>query len=184
MTSNLNFNFAKEFKIYKFPSYRKRYAVYAYDTKKYRQIWAKLAHLAVKFKNQNFFYEINPYKVLEHCYIRDKNGKKKYLGDAKHIYRYGALERIYELIAEEIFNYQLKLDLGNWRLIQNGLIIHLDGQFGNSAELQGTELLPISQRLKIHIELLRQLRQGMKLKKAVKIARKKVKLCFVKNFAI
>ncbi len=45
------------------------------------------------------------------------------------------------------------------------------------AEIAGTEKMPIHQRLKIHIKLLKLLRQGFKVKKAVKNALKICKEC-------
>lgn len=173
MPRQLVSNSSSSTKVLKFPSYRKRYVVFAYDTDKYREIWTKLARLAVKFRNKKIFYRVNPYRVLEHCYIKDENGNKKYLGDAKHIYRYATLQKIYGLIADEVFNHQLKLDLGDWHLVQDGLHIYFDNELGNHAEIKESENLPVGQRLKIHIELLRLLRQGVKVKKAVRIAKRK-----------
>lgn len=154
-----------------FPSYIKRYVVYAYDTNKYRAIWAKLKNLAIKYNNPDIFFKVNPYRVLEYCYIKDNNGNKKHLGDAKHIFRTTALAKIFDEIAYEIFQGQQKLFFGEWRLIKDGLVIYFE-QDGCQAEIQGTELLSVSQRLKIHIALLRYLRKGMKLKKAVNAAKR------------
>ena len=159
---------------YEIPTYKKVYSVYQYDRKKYMEIWQKLRNLAIKYNNSNIFFRVNPYKVLDICYIKDSIGKRIHTGDAKRIFRYKSLQSIYSLIAYEVFQGQLKLFFGEWRLLKDGLVIYFEEQ-GNQAEIQGTELLPVGERLKIHIELLRQLRQGVKLKKAVKIAKRKTK---------
>lgn len=126
----------------------------------------------VESKVKRVRYKVPTYKKA------DKINKniKEYQCNQKHIFRYKSLQRTYSLIAYEVFQGQLKLFFGEWRLIKDGLVIYFEEQ-GNQAEIQGTELLPIGERLKIHIKLLRQLRQGVKVKKAVKIARKAGKWC-------
>lgn len=121
-------------------------------------------------KHKRVRYKIPTYKKVDKI---NKN-VKEYRGNQRHIFRYKALHRIYALIANEVFQGQLKLFFGEWRLIKDGLVIYFE-EYGNQAEIQGSELLPISQRLRIHIELLRQLRQGVKIKKAVRIAKRKAK---------
>lgn len=165
----LRFDFVKNYdkaKISNLPSYKKRYVVFAYDSFKYRAIWEKIKKLAIKYNNPNIYHNANPYKILEHCYIKE-DGKKKYLGDVKHVFRYSVLEKIHILLAQEIFNYQMKFYFEDLKIIQDGVIIHLDAD-ENQAEIDGTQYLPLRERIKKHIELIRLLRSGYKLKKAVK----------------
>lgn len=101
-------------------------------------------------------------------------------GNQKHIFRYKALQKVYGLLAKEFYHYQLKLNLGDIRLLKDGVVIHFDFECTQDEdsillEIDGTQNMPIGERLKIHIRLLRLLRQGVKLKKAVKIARKAAK---------
>ncbi len=118
-----------------------------------------------------------------------------YKDNPKHIFRYKALDRIYQEIAKEVLQGQNLLPFDGIVLKRDCLNLHInvykkekykwldrknklwkefmvDNFTIISAEIQGTECLPVGERLKIHIELLRQLRQGVKLKKAIKIARK------------
>ncbi len=121
----------------------------------------------VKTPKKRIRYKIPTYRKFEKI---NKN-IKEYKANQKHIFRLKALHNIFAKIADEIFCGQQKLHLGDWRLFKDGVVIYFD-EYGNQAEVQGFELLPIYKRLKIHIELLRRLRQGVKIKKAVKIARK------------
>lgn len=123
-----------------------------------------------KVKPKRIRYKVPTYKKAD----KINQNIKEYKCNQKHIFRYKSLQTIYSLIAYEVFQGQLKLFFGEWRLIKDGLVIYFEEQ-GNQAEIQGTELLPVGERLKIHIELLRQLRHGVKLKKAVKIAKRKTK---------
>lgn len=100
-----------------------------------------------------------------------------YQCNQKHIFRYKVLHKIYEKIAQIVLKGQLKLTLGDFRLFTDDLIIYFENEYGiykmpYQAEIEGTQKLPVGKRLKIHIKLLRLLRQGYKVKKAVKIARK------------
>ncbi|MCD7779825.1 MAG: hypothetical protein LUH05_04055 [Candidatus Gastranaerophilales bacterium] len=90
-----------------------------------------------------------------------------------HIFRIKTLHLIYEQIAFFIFKNQLRLNLGDMRLFYNGLTIHFDNLGYYQAEITGSERLTIGERLKLHIKLLRLLKQGKTIKKALK----KVKLC-------
>lgn len=157
---------------YLIPTYKKVYSAYKYDRKKYMEIWGKLRNLAIKYNNPCIFFRVCAYSVLKHCYLK-KNGALQSLGDIKHIFRYSTLQDVFKMLADEIFNYQMTLNLGEWRIIKNGIVVYLDSD-GNQAEIDGTQNMPIGERLKIHIRLLRLLRQGVKLKKAVKIAKKAI----------
>lgn len=103
-----------------------------------------------------------------------------YQCNQKHIFRYKTLHKIYEEIAQIALKGQLKLPLGDFRLFKDNLIIYFETQYGiykfdYQAEIDGTQALPVGKRLRIHIRLLRLLRQGYRVKKAVKIAKRKAK---------
>lgn len=181
---------------YAIPTYKKVYSVYQYDRVKYAEIWKKIRALALKFNRPEIFFNVSPYRVLEHCYIK-KNDKKKHLGDEHHIFRYKALHKICDEIAIEVLNGQNLLPFDGIILKKDGLNLYLNiyqekyEWFDNKtkryktfqgekmtavqAEIEGTETLPIKVRLKIHIKLLRLLRQGFKVKRAVRIALKNCK---------
>lgn len=147
-----------------------------------------------KTKPKRIRYKIPTYKKAD----KINDNIKKYKSNQKHIFRYKALSNIYAEIAKEILHGQNLIPFDNIVFKKDGLNIYLSAYSAGKYDwydiknrrwkkfngesfvivegiIEGTELLPISQRLKIHIELLRQLRQGVKLKKAVKIARKKTK---------
>ena len=92
-------------------------------------------------------------KILEQCYIRDENGKKKRDTDEKHIFRYMALEKI----LEELF---IKLgprasdNVCSCFFDAKEIMIYPDEQ---QAEIKDSWNLPVSERVKIHIRLLREL---------------------------
>lgn len=163
-----------------YPSYIKVYSVYAYDHTKYRKIYSKLGELATRFDNPSIFYRVNPYRIMEHCYYYDEQGKRKHLKDIRHIYRLKALHKIYEEIAGYTKENQkidgLKVDLIEYeatkyehKMVRGGYRTYKGDCFSYcSAELIGMELKPIKDRLKTHVELLRQLRKGVEIQKATK----------------
>ena len=121
-------------------------------------------------------YKIPTYKKA------DKINKniKDYACNQKHIFRYKTLHSVYESIAYSVLNGQLKLPLGDFRLYKDGLVINFETQYGiyefnYQAEIDGTQNLPIGERLRIHIRLLRLLRQGYKVKKAVRLCKRPLK---------
>lgn len=103
-----------------------------------------------------------------------------YQCNQKHIFRYKTLHKVYEEIAQIALKGQLKLALGDFRLFRDNLIIYFENQYGiyempYQAEIEGTQKLPVGKRLRIHIQLLRLLRQGYKVKKVVKIVKRQAK---------
>lgn len=132
-------------------SYKKAYFTEAYDRAKYMEIFAKLRDLAIKYKKPSIVNNISPYQVMKHCYIRE-GGIIKSMGDEKHIFRYKTLQKLHSKIYEFM---PLFLDQENAHQIGN-IICYPDEK---QAELEGTWKLPIKQRIKLHIQLLRQLRK-------------------------
>lgn len=185
----------KKYTKFEFPDYQKRYSVYAYDHTKFVKKYKKIKKLAQDEGNPDIYWSVNPYDIIEQCIIRNKDGTKKHLNDEKHIFRLKTLHRVYELLAQEVLKGQQLIpfdgcfiDLHKVRVTLNKyddeIYEHkkVRGGFGKyrgerfivvNAELQGSEMLPIYQRLKIHLNLLRELRNGLTIKQAVYKTRRK-----------
>jgi hypothetical protein len=165
---------------YKIPTYKKVYSVYQYHRNKYSSIFKKIQALALKY-NENIFYKTNPYRVLDLCYKRDNQGKLQHLGDEKQIFRYKALESVLNEIADYILiAYEIMPcpDVLRYLFNRTHLIIYKDE---NQAELLETIGKPIGIRLKTHITLLKCLHTGMEIENAIKIAREKCNVDFIKS---
>lgn len=97
---------------------------------------------------------------------------KKYDKNQKHIFRLKTLHNIYAEIACVLLRKQYTIPLDDIRLTRNGFILYFELDKVKKeyvsvveAEMIGTENLSIKERLKIHIEALRDLRAGRKVKK-------------------
>ena len=141
----LQFEFMKLYKKnYKYvpPDYIKFYSCYQYDRIKFKKLLRKEVK-RLKPKSDEEFKEIQN-KILLKCYIRDENGKRKRDTDEKHIFRYRSLQSIFEKL------YSLGRQIGNYP----NLLFFDDEQ---QAEIKGTWNLPVFERVKIHIRLLKEL---------------------------
>lgn len=156
--------------------HKKVYSLYQYDQFKYMAIWKRLKDLSLKLNKPSIFERVSPYDVLRLCYLKE-DGEKIILGDQKHIYRYSTLYNI----QAHIFNYSntpLELTAANelqWE--RCGVSFFYDRDDKNKvscyASINGTEELPIKYRVLLHLRLLRYLRQGKDLRKAVKLCQMK-----------
>lgn len=150
------------------PPYKAIYSLYKYDKQKYRGIFIRLRELAYKY-NEGIFYRVNPYKVLDLCYLKEDGKRTRIeIKEEKHIYRYKALNKILTEIALTL--------TGRYRLLtspevlkylyrRTGIVFHLE-------EMQAEMYLredAIGYRLKYHIELLRQLRKRKSIEKAIQV---------------
>lgn len=164
LTLNLGIDSTKQKKRkrYRVPTFVNFYTLYQYDRDKYRLLireWLKTD------EGKNRTYETLKSKhnqILEMCYIRDENGNKQKDCDIKHIYRYHTLHKIYN----EIYNcvkYEFFRN-GKIKLIE-GLMYSVDEE---QAELLNTWRLPLKTRIKLHIRLLRLLRNKIPVQEAVK----------------
>ena len=187
----------KPYTDFDFPDYTKVYSVYAYDKIKAHKFYKQKKAEAIKNKDPDIYNSINPYDVIQMFVVRNKDGTKKHLKDEKHIFRRKTLDLIYRelglrLIKGHKFNYY-----DCYLLEINGVKIYYDyyddkpydyksardgwktikgEEFNNfSAELDGTQQMSIYKRLKIHILLLRLLRQGMTTDKAVEKVKERFK---------
>lgn len=100
-------------------------------------------------------------KSYTFCHKNPFTDELQYDGDEKHIFRIRNLHYIYS----KIYNYLGVNPLQHLEKIeQKGLTIWLDDM---QAEITGTEMLSIKQRIKLHIKLLRLLRQEVEVEDAV-----------------
>lgn len=144
MGEQLQFNFMREFnKKYIPPDYIKFYTIYQYDRIKFKKLLRKEV-AKLKPKNDDEFKNIQK-GILIKCYIRDEKGNKKRDTDEKHIFRYATLEKIFEII------YLSCKQVGNYP----GLLFYDDEM---QAEIKNTWNLPVFERVKIHIRLLREIK--------------------------
>lgn len=103
-----------------------------------------------------------------------------YSANQRHIFRYKTLQCIYCEVAFLVLHGQRRLPVGDVRLYKDGLVVHFETDYGvysfdYQAEIDGTQTMPVGERLRIHVKLLRLLRQGYKVKKAVKIVKREAK---------
>ena len=135
------------------PTYEKFYTIWQYDRLKFRVLmneWLRtdegkyrtLETLRAKQK-----------EVLDQCYILDEYGNKKRDCDEKHIFRYGTLERIHEAIYNEIMFKRIE----GKRYVGDEITLNDEEM---QAELKDTWQLSIRDRIKVHIKLLRRLREN------------------------
>ena len=134
-------------KRYKIPTYKKFYSVIRYDRLKFRHF------LNYRLKRYKCNLKLNQWEILKLCYIRE-NGVIKMDSDEKSIFRYAVLQKIHELLYEYTDKNSIK----------DGVMVWDDEK---QAEILGTWKLPVKSRVKIHLHLLRLLRQGKNLKEAV-----------------
>lgn len=99
----------------------------------------------------------------------EEAGEWFYDSDEKHIFRIKDLQKIHLLIygycGIDLFEQAEKIE-------KDGITCWIEDK---QAEIQGTWNLPLKDRVLIHLNLLRLLRQGIELKKAVEIAKRKTK---------
>ena len=84
---------------FKIPTYKKVYSAYKYNSTKYHKIFKKIQALAIKY-NEKIYHNSARYRVLNLCYVRDKEGKRQSAGDERHIYRNRALQDVLKEIAD------------------------------------------------------------------------------------
>lgn len=95
----------------KYPSYVKFYTVYEYDKNKFKALLKDYFFKDSKAKKAHLLRNLNPYELLNQCYIRDSKGHKIREVDEEHIFRIKTLYKLYEEIGYVVFKGQMKLDL-------------------------------------------------------------------------
>lgn len=151
-----------------FPTYKKFYSVYQFNWEEYAKRFSKIRKRAYSLyygaspkKALKYWLDNNPHKIAKDYYILNEIGEPIHLGDEKHIYRISTLITIHRLI----YNY-CDREINQKRITtQYGLILHHEDQ---EAELENTWQLPIKQRLKLHIQVLRNLQNGKTLEESTK----------------
>ena len=172
-----------------FPDYEKIYSIFAYDKIKAHKFYKQKKQEAIKNKDPDIYLSINPFDTIEQFIFYNTDGTKKHLGDEKNIYRTKTMQSVYEqigriLLKGRFFNfeqdhefevdeirvtytyydskpYEYKTVRDGWKVFKSQETFHICG------ELKGTWQLPLSKRLKIHIAILRALKQGKTPKEAV-----------------
>jgi len=157
MGEQLQFSFMKLFESkYVPPDYIKFYTIYQYDRIKFKKLLRKeIARL--KPKSDEEFKEIQN-RILIKCYIRDDKGHKKRDTDEKHIFRYRAMQNIFEQLYKLVKQVGIKSDLSFFGAIN---LYDEDEQ----AEIEGTKDLPVLERVKIHIKAIREIKNLAKVVK-------------------
>ena len=149
----LQFDFMECYKKkYIAPDYIKFYTIYQYNRNKFKKLLRKeVARL--KPKSDEEFKEIQN-RILIKCYIRDEKGRRKRDTDEKHIFRYRALETILNSLYNKL-GPRAEEEICSCFFYAQEIIIYPDEQ---QAEIKDSWNLPVSERIKIHIRLLRRLR--------------------------
>lgn len=143
---------------YKIPKYKKIYSVWQYNKPKYNKIYGRLQKLAIKYNNKNIYYKVNPYDVLRICAVY-KNQHIVRLKDQRHIYRYSALQKISEAIAKELRkSHNLFVCADVLKYLYKKTFIFYDDAETPQAEYMPAVTLPLKDRIKANIQVLRLLR--------------------------
>ncbi len=101
-----------------------------------------------------------------------KTFTKYYKYNQQDIYcirRIGLLQALHTEIANEVFGDFTFNVIGDWTINTEGITLFIDPKNGNQAEITGTSKLPLYKRVRIHIRLLKLLRSGCSILKAVRI---------------
>lgn len=160
----------------------------------YLRFYSQDINLLAYFMLVNALRKFEEPKIRELCFILDAEGKKQFLSDEKHIFRVRTLQNIYTKLFEYaefplfVNNFSVKaaqtakeLSFSDAALLckveqlqKQGFRVHFDNDTTLSPQLEiaGTEMLPIKERLKAHIELLRYLKNGGRLMRYEKHLRK------------
>ena len=130
---------------YKIPTYTKFYSIWQYDRNKFKNL------INDRKLGLNNYTQA---EILEMCFIRDDMGRKQRDSDEKHIFRIAVLHRIHH----KLYKLYEKEPLIFTRF-NNTMVIYSDDE---QAEIVNTWQLPIYERLKMHIELLRAIKREFK----------------------
>lgn len=138
---------------YDIPTYEKFYSIWQYDRLKFRQLMNQWLNTDEGENRTLESLREKQKEVLDQCYILDEDGNKKRDCDEKHIFRYGTLEKIHEAIYNEIMFKRME---GHIYVGEEIVINDEECQ----AEIKDSWQLSIKDRIKVHIKLLRRLREN------------------------
>lgn len=121
----------------------------------------------VKREKKRIRFKVPTYtKSYTFCHINPLTEELQYDGDERHIFRIRNLQHIYS----KLYGFTGVNPLERAAKIEMyGLTVHLEDM---QAEIKGTEMLSIKERLQIHIRLLKLLKQGYEVKDAMKLCKK------------
>lgn len=116
-----------------------------------KRVKKRVRYKTPTYKKSYTFWHINP--ITE---------EMQYNGDEKHIFRIRILQRIYSLI----YGYcGINPFIRREKIYKENLTVWIEDM---QAEITNTEMLSIKDRIKIHIKLLRLLKQGYEVDDALK----------------
>lgn len=120
----------------------------------------------VKKEKKRIRYKTPTYtKSYTFCHVNPLTDELQYDGDERHIFRIKNLQHIYS----KLYGFTGINPLERAEKIEmHGLTIWPEDM---QAEFEGSEMFSIKDRLKIHIKLLRLLKQGLDVKEAVEIVK-------------
>lgn len=160
---------------YEMPTFIKFYSLYQYDRVKFSKL-LKIWLETNDGKNRTLeTLQAKQNEILELCYKRDVNGKPLKDSDEKHIYRVSVLNYLkkdkYDKrpfgIYTQLYAYVNKNAIEKReRYEQDGLAVYPQEE---EAEILNTWNLPLGDRVKIHLKLLRLLRNGFTIKGALEV---------------
>lgn len=143
------------------PQYDKFYTVYAFDEIGYHRELKRI----IKEKKLNGVYCLplsERKKIRNKHYPLDIYGNKMPKNDEKHIFRIAVLHRIYSAIYSHfLFKFAFHKNITNI----DGLLFYQDDL---QAEIDGTQMKSIEDRIYAHLALLRLLKQGKSIKEAIR----------------
>lgn len=133
------------------PTYEKFYSIWQYDRLKFRQIMNEWLNTDEGENRTLESLREKQKEVLNQCYILDEYGNKKRDCDEAHIFRHINLQKIHELIYQQIMFKRME-----GKLYKGETIVLNDEE--QQAEIKDSWQLSIKDRIKVHIKLLRRLR--------------------------
>ena len=173
MAAQLSFDFNVDIKVvkkkrvrYLVPTYIKFYTVYQYDRQKFTKLLKEWLRTPEGRNRTLTTLKQKQDEILAECWLYDDEGRQLRDSDENHIYRFGTLERLYEQIYYEIgANPFIRFERTN---IDDLTIWGEEKQ----AEIKDTCYLPLKERVKLHIKLLRLLRKGFSVEESIERLRK------------
>lgn len=159
---------------YDVPTYEKFYTLYQYDRLKFRSLMNKWLETEDGKNRTLETLKAKQKEILEECYIRDKKGNKLRDCDEPYILSIGRLQRGHELIFKELQTQGIITAFDITHRLAHMIapeifeekpyereykkmcfVVHHEEK---QAELKGTWRLPIKERIRLHVEVLRKLR--------------------------
>jgi hypothetical protein len=143
------------------PQYDKFYSLYVFDEITYH----RLLKAYMRVKKINNVYDIDYLirkEIREICHPVDEYGKKRIKGDERHIFRMSVLQKILAKLYQEVL---FKIEWTAQEVYYTyGLAIYREDE---QAEIDGTQMLSIKERVKLHLQLLKMIKKGNDIENSV-----------------